>query len=803
MEKKEDNNLMQEVIKLGVTYLPLIIQGVKSFLSDDNEKTKNNDEDLENKFSKKLEELKLEKEEMEKKNKQYEKSIEELKEMMKNNLEQQNIRELERQKELIENEKKRYQEEIEKNKKAQIAINKCKESVNNELTKGILKALRNYTSEEEKWLNKINDEEIQTKLSSHEKKINALFQDLYNYERINEKMTQEFIKILQKNSNKIELNKMNFMVIGTSGVGKSTLINQLFGEKVAEEGKGKRCTLKATRYTSKNVPFLNLDDTVGTEIGEGHTLENVQNETLNEISKNLNINDPNEHIHCIFYCTTSNRFFEDELKVILRIREKYDGKRLPIIIVFTRAIDEEDVNSKKATINEFLNKYGEEISDDIFGISFIKVNAKEKVGEKMGKKYCDNSFGLSELISVAYKKGEKSYKIAIKNSLVEIAKNTFYNYIQKVSNDLSNNINLYLYLSKKFEPNFSDFISYSFSKITDIVKKEGVTENELKKLENYLGNKIFENKTNNKFIPKNEKINLNEKKCIYCDNEPKNTYKCECGTFACEQCYLNQYEYYDSVKCLICEKPESYIQEETNQDFTLFGNDNDEETFNDNIEKEDFNINNNFDSIIDILPNNLSMESKNSIYEYVNEFKKDMIEIISLKLENFIQNEVKNIYQVILEKYNESLMNNDIKIKGVMKTKEEIMKSAENEIKNQLQKPAEENFLKKLSSNLFQKIINIFNKKMLEKLNEFINNLNNNKEVNKFLQNFDIIPDENKSLKIKEQFDEYIKKLKQKEIDSEAKAIKYQYEDNIYYSQEGCSSIPSNSEPNSTPSSYQ
>ena len=712
MEKKEDNNLMQEVIKLGVTYLPLIIQGVKSFLSDDNEKTKNNDEDLENKFSKKLEELKLEKEEMEKKNKQYEKSIEELKEMMKNNLEQQNIRELERQKELIENEKKRYQEEIEKNKKAQIAINKCKESVNNELTKGILKALRNYTFEEEKWLNKINDEEIQIKLSSHEKKINALFQDLYNYERINEKMTQEFIKILQKNTNKIELNKMNFMIIGTSGVGKSTLINELFGEKVAEEGTGKRCTLKATRYTSKNVPFLNLDDTVGTEIGEGHTLENVQNETLNEISKNLNINDPNEHIHCIFYCTTSNRFFEDELKVILKIREKYDGKRLPIIIVFTRAIDEEDIESKKAAINEFLNKYGEEISDDIFGISFIKVNAKEKVGEKMGKKYCDPSFGLSELISVAYKKGEKSYKIAIKNSLVEIAKNTFYNYIQKVSNDLSNNINLYLYLSKKFEPNFSDFISYSFSKITDIVKKEGVTENELKKLENYLGNKLFENKTNNKFISKNEKINLNEKKCIYCDNNPCNPYKCECGTFACEQCYLNQYELYDSVKCLTCGKSESYIQQETNQDFSLSENDNNEETFNDNIEKEDFNNNNNSDSLIDILPNNLSMESKNSIHEYVDEFTKDMIEIISVKLENFIQNEVKNIYQVILEKYNESLMNNDIKLKGVMKTKEEIKKSAENEIKNQLQKPAEENFLKKLSSNLFQKIINIFNKKM-------------------------------------------------------------------------------------------
>jgi GTPase SAR1 family protein len=216
------------------------------------------------------------------------------------------------------------------------------------------------------------------------------------------------------------------MIIGSSGVGKSTLINSILGEYLAEEGAGKRCTAIGKRYISKNKSFITLFDSVGTEIGQGHTLEDVQRDTLDEITKNLNINDPNEHIHCIIYCTTSNRIFEDELKVILKIREKYDGKRLPIIIVYISVLDDNDVEAKKNAINEFLGKYGEQISNDIFGITFIKVHAKEYLYEKMGQKFCDPSFGLAELVQTCYKKGEKSYKIAIKNSLVQIAKNSFY-----------------------------------------------------------------------------------------------------------------------------------------------------------------------------------------------------------------------------------------------------------------------------------------------------------------------------------------------------------------------------------------
>ena len=95
---------------------------------------------------------------------------------------------------------------------------------------------------------------------------------------------------------------MNFMVIGASGVGKSTLINALFRENVAKEGKGRACTTEIKKYKSENTPFLCLYDSVRAELGNNYTLEDVQNETINVIIKQLENPDPNQHIHCIIYC---------------------------------------------------------------------------------------------------------------------------------------------------------------------------------------------------------------------------------------------------------------------------------------------------------------------------------------------------------------------------------------------------------------------------------------------------------------------------------------------------------------------
>ena len=53
---------------------------------------------------------------------------------------------------------------------------------------------------------------------------------------------------MKSSVNHKELQKMNLILIGTSGVGKSTLINEIFGEQLAKEGMGTRTTVESKKY---------------------------------------------------------------------------------------------------------------------------------------------------------------------------------------------------------------------------------------------------------------------------------------------------------------------------------------------------------------------------------------------------------------------------------------------------------------------------------------------------------------------------------------------------------------------------
>jgi len=102
------------------------------------------------------------------------------------------------------------------------------------------------------------------------------------------------------------------------------------------------------------------------------------------------------------------------------------------------------------------------------------------------------------------------------------------------------------------------------------------------------------------------------------------------------------------------------------------------------------------------------MESRNSVSIYVEEFKKEMLEVVNDKFEEFVNQEAKNIYFELLEKFKQNTIDNNMNMKGAMKSREELTSEAATELKNQLRQPCEENFLKKMSSNLFQDIIKIF-----------------------------------------------------------------------------------------------
>ena len=764
-----------QYVKLAIAAAPLIIDiGKKIFGDNDKEKedynyNNNYNQELRAELNRQKEELREERYRMEQINRERINRINMLEQMMRDNYQEQNRREIQ---EKIEEEEKRNKEEFKKLQdiqKKEEDIQNCKEFLSNEFSSSVLKTINNFYKEREKWLEKLDDKNLNNRLEFLRKELGILFNKLFDKEEVSNKIKNIFFKSIKIHSVINKLKQMNYMILGTSGVGKSTLINVLFGEDLAPEGIGQRCTTIRKRYESKKYPFLTLTDTMGTEIGNGHSLEEVEKDTLDEITNKLNSSDPNEHIHGIIYCTTSNRFFKDELKIILKIREKYDGKKLPIIIVYTKATDNEEVEAIKKTINEFLGEYDEEISDNIFGIEFLKIMAREKKYEKLGMKFCDHCFGLSDLISKLYKKGEKVYKIAIKNSLVQIAKNIMIDYVTKISNKISDNLNYYFFLEKQFEPNFSDFIAYTFEKITDVENQKGIEIKELDKLDNFLSNKESEK-------IENSSIDLNlfkeENLCIFCKNKPIKPYTCAfCGYLACEECYLIEQQLNEGIVLCACgcEK------------FLLF-----EEDINNNVinEKEeefiDFNNKNNDND--NVLNYNLNQKSKEEINKYIEKFKYEMLEVVRAKFEEFTKNASQKIYYELLDKFRDNDFNEDINIKDAMKSKEEIKKDAENIINQDLKESSEALFLTKKSSCLYLDIPQIFEKEMIKKIDEFLNNLNNNEDFINFINYSDIFNDKNK-LSIEDDFNNYIKSLKLKEDESYQKSLEIQYKDNFETSQ--------------------
>ena len=552
---------MFEFIKGALILAPHVInlgEGIYNLVEARN-KRKEKQQEIEEALNNKINELKSLRANYEESNRRFQERIDDLQRQIQNQKDEAERERIEREQELIRKKKEEQEEQMRKIEKEREDIEKCKEALEMQFTESIFEIMKNFSKEEEKWINSLIGPELDYKFTNLKNKLADLFDKLFISENIMKKINEQFIKIIKTSFNEKELEKMNFIIIGNSGVGKSTFINEIFGEKKALEGSGKRTTTKCTKYESKLVPFISLLDTIGTEIGSGHKLSDVLNETLNEIMKQLNSNDPNDHVHCIIYCTTSNRFFEDELEVILKLREKYDGKKLPIVIVMTRAIKDDDVEAKKKTIDEFLQKYGEKLSDDIFGITFIKVNAREDKIKNFGMEFYFHRFGLSDLMTTCYKKGEQSYRFAIKNSLIQIGKKTIQEYLNDISFQLLNNTNYLDYLQHNFDPNFADYISFCFEKITDIDKQKGIKEGDLNKLRAYL-----------------YKEDLSTVKCMICGLIPQNPYKCKtCEGEICEKCYLNQKENNVIVQCKLCEQ----------ENFIKFGQD-----FNNN-EKEKDNIN--------------------------------------------------------------------------------------------------------------------------------------------------------------------------------------------------------------------
>ena len=141
------------------------------------------------------------------------------------------------------------------------------------------------------------------------------------------------------------MEKGNVLVIGNSGVGKSTLINAVLGKNVAKAGGGIQGTTKALElYEGPELPFRVID-TIGFEptfLREQQAIQAVKKWSKDCAKKG----NENNQINVIWFCIegTSRKLFPKAIQSLSRATAMW--KSVPIIVVITKsyAIPEREEN---------------------------------------------------------------------------------------------------------------------------------------------------------------------------------------------------------------------------------------------------------------------------------------------------------------------------------------------------------------------------------------------------------------------------------------------------------------------------
>ncbi|GMA33297.1 GTPase family protein [Litorihabitans aurantiacus] len=129
----------------------------------------------------------------------------------------------------------------------------------------------------------------------------------------------------------LALGRFNLAIFGKTGVGKSTLINAVFGDDVAETGIGEPVTQGSRLYLDKVGGHLGILDTQGLEVGK-NSKELIGE--LDRVVKGTRGKPVEEQLHVAWYCVRGmdRRFEDSEADFITRLH----ALGLPVVVVMTQ-----------------------------------------------------------------------------------------------------------------------------------------------------------------------------------------------------------------------------------------------------------------------------------------------------------------------------------------------------------------------------------------------------------------------------------------------------------------------------------
>ena len=211
-------------------------------------------------------------------------------------------------------------------------------------------------------------------------------------------------KVKEEIPNFHNLDKFSILVLGKTGVGKTTLINAILDKEQngTTIGLPKKMEQPQIKLFNRDLfPTLDIWDSQGLELANDYSIEQNSQQVINFIKNGLkqeeNLNKSMNFIHCIWYCITGTRIEQSELQYIKKLKSVYSSdKKLPIIFVYTQASNEEFIEAIKETIIKELNDSNIQFIDVIAKEIKIKVRKQNVIIGKRGlRKLMELSINLS------------------------------------------------------------------------------------------------------------------------------------------------------------------------------------------------------------------------------------------------------------------------------------------------------------------------------------------------------------------------------------------------------------------------
>lgn len=184
-----------------------------------------------------------------------------------------------------------------------------------------------------------------------------------------------------------DLKTLNIIIVGKSGVGKSTLINSIFKDDFAETGLGRPVTKEIRKLEKKGYP-LAIYDTPGFELSSSQQ-NRVKDEIIELIHKGYKGKDVNDVIHCIWYCinVNGNRTFDETEIKWLRALTEANSTNVPVMVILTQAVPKKKAAEMKALAEK----------ENLDIVKVVPVLAKDI---NFDDEYTAKAYGLDTLIEL-------------------------------------------------------------------------------------------------------------------------------------------------------------------------------------------------------------------------------------------------------------------------------------------------------------------------------------------------------------------------------------------------------------------